>query len=81
MHVERLTVKNIRSIDRLDLQLGPGEQAGWHVLLGDNGSGKTTVVRALAIALVGEANAHASRQDWSRWLSAGKDRAEIPRFA
>lgn len=77
MHVERLTVKNIRSIDRLDLQLGPGEQAGWHVLLGDNGAGKTTVVRALAIALVGEANAHASRQDWSRWLSAGKDSAEI----
>lgn len=55
----------------------PGEQAGWHVLLGDNGAGKTTVVRALAIALVGEANAHASRQDWSRWLSAGRDRAEI----
>lgn len=77
MHVARLTVKNIRSIDRLDLQLAPDERAGWHVLLGDNGAGKTTVVRALAIALVGEANAHASRQDWSRWLSAGRDDAEI----
>ena len=77
MHVARLTVKNIRSIDRLDLQLMPDERAGWHVLLGDNGAGKTTVVWALAIALVGEANAHASRQDWSRWLSAERDHAEI----
>lgn len=77
MHVERLTIENVRSIDRLDLRLPPGDTAGWHVLLGDNGAGKTTIVRALAVALVGEANAHASRQDWSRWLSADKERAEV----
>lgn len=73
MHVQRLSVRNIRSIDRLDLRLAPEELAGWHVILGDNGAGKTALVRALAVALIGEANAHASRQDWSHWLSAGRD--------
>ena len=77
MHVQRLSVQNIRSIDRLDLRLAPEELAGWHVILGDNGAGKTTLVRALAVALVGEANAHASRQDWSHWLSEGQDSASI----
>lgn len=77
MHVQKLTVRNIRSIDQLDLRLDPEELAGWHVILGDNGAGKTALVRALAVALVGGANAHASRQDWSRWLSANQDTASI----
>ena len=72
MHVQRLTIENIRSLQRFDLDLRREENlAGWHVLLGDNGAGKSTVVRALALALMGESNAHATRQDWSRWLSAG----------
>ena len=73
MHVQRLTIENIRSIRKLDLVLRRSETAGWHVLLGDNGSGKSTVVRALALALMGQSNAHAARQDWSCWLSEDCD--------
>ena len=73
MHVQRLTIENIRSIRKLDLVLKRSETAGWHVLLGDNGSGKSTVVRALALALMGQSNAHAARQDWSCWLSEDCD--------
>ena len=69
MHVQRLTIENIRSIRKLELVLKRKETAGWHVILGDNGSGKSTVVRALALALMGQSHAHAARQDWSRWLS------------
>ena len=68
MHVERLTIKNLRSIRKFDLALEHHETAGWHVILGDNGTGKSTVVRALALALMGQSSAHATRQDWSRWL-------------
>ena len=72
MHVQRLTIENIRSIRQLDIDLrGEESLAGWHVLLGDNGAGKSTVVRALALALMGESNAHATREDWSRWLATG----------
>ena len=71
MHVRRLTIENIRSIRKFDLDLRLDETpAGWHVLLGANGSGKSTVVRALALALMGHENALATRQDWSRWRAA-----------
>ena len=77
MHVQRLTIENIRSIRKLDLVLKRSETAGWHVLLGDNGSGKSTVVRALALALMGLSNAHATRQDWPRWLRANCDSGSV----
>lgn len=73
MYVEGLTVTNARAIKRLELKFKPDECAGWHVLLGDNGSGKTTVVRALSLTLMGIYNAHASRQDWSNWTSGDSD--------
>ena len=51
MHVQRLTIENLRSIRSFELRLKQGDSAGWHVILGDNGAGKTTIVRALALAL------------------------------
>ena len=70
MHVRQLTVRDIRTIRELDLEFDD-DGAGWHVVLGDNGTGKSTLVRALATVLMGEANAHASRQDWSTWVREG----------
>lgn len=77
MHVQRLTIENLRSIRRFELRLKQGKSAGWHVILGDNGAGKSTVVRALALALMGQSNAHATRQDWSRWLAEGCDSGHV----
>ena len=77
MHVQRLTIENIRSIRRFELALKGAEAAGWHVILGDNGSGKSTVVRALALALMGQWNAYAARQDWSHWLSSGEESGQV----
>lgn len=71
MHVERLTIENLRSIRSFKLDLGRTDPAGWHVILGDNGAGKSTAVRALALALMGPANSQAARQVWSRWLTTG----------
>ena len=77
MHVQRLTIENIRSIRKFELDLRRTESAGWHVILGDNGAGKSTAVRALALAVMGPANAQAARQIWSRWLSSGRTSGHV----
>lgn len=69
MHVRRLTIENLRSIRDLDFRVDAHEAAGWHVFLGDNGAGKSTVVQSLALGLMGPTNAYATRQDWARWVS------------
>lgn len=53
MYIRSVHLENIRCIERLDLAFEEGHEAGWHVLIGENGSGKTTVARAIALGLVG----------------------------
>lgn len=77
MHVERLSIRNIRSLRQFTLELDPAETAGWHVLLGENGAGKSTIVRSLALALMGGPNAHATREDWSRWITHDRHTAVV----
>ncbi len=78
MYVTRASIENVRIISRFDLNLSRfDDPAGWHVILGDNGAGKSTVVRSIAIALVGSENASALRQDWSDWLVSAKQTGMI----
>jgi predicted ATPase len=48
--VKRLRLENIGPFESLDLALHPR----WNILLGDNGTGKSTILRALATAIAGE---------------------------
>ena len=68
MYLTRAKIKNVRIISSFDLDLTKDEAPGWHVLLGDNGSGKSTFIRAVSVALVGRESAAALRQNWSSWL-------------
>ncbi len=48
------------------------EPAGWHVIIGDNGAGKSTIVRSIALGIVGPNDARALRlnlNNWIRWNS------------
>lgn len=53
--VSRLSLSNVRSFSTLDLTFGAhtGDPAGgqWTLILGDNGVGKSTILRALVLAL------------------------------
>ncbi len=72
MYIRSVHVENIRCIESLKWNVPPGKEAGWHVIIGDNASGKTTLLRAIALALVGPREAEALQQDWSRWLRRGE---------
>jgi hypothetical protein len=55
------------------------DSAKWrrHVLLGNNCSGKSTFIRAAAVALMGPNEALKSRHDFSEWVNQAHDRAFI----
>lgn len=66
MYINKVEIENIRSIGRFEMEFP--KPAGWHVLIGDNGSGKTTVIRAISLALIGSEQAKGLRLDWAKWL-------------
>nr|WP_082490232.1 ATP-binding protein [Methylobacterium sp. Leaf122] len=77
MYLRRFIIDNIRSIDTLEMSFERGKEAGWHVILGANGAGKSSVIRAFALLAMGEREAYASRQDFSKWIKSEYDTASI----
>jgi hypothetical protein len=77
MRIRKVVIENIRSIERLEWQPPRAESPGWNVILGDNGSGKSSFLRAISLALIGPREAVAARQDWNTWLRSGSDAAQV----
>nr|WKF60581.1 hypothetical protein HUO10_005102 [Paraburkholderia busanensis] len=77
MYIRRASIKNIRTIREFTLSFERGEMAGWHVILGANGSGKSSVVRSIALALAGPKEAAALRQNWNTWQRNGSTLGRI----
>lgn len=77
MHIRRIEIENVRSIARLVWQLPEGQPGpGWHVILGDNGSGKSTFLQATAMALMGPRHMLGLRQGWDTVLRHGTKSGE-----
>jgi energy-coupling factor transporter ATP-binding protein EcfA2 len=74
VYLRRVEISRIRSIDAVtwDLHDKHYKSEGWHVVLGTNGSGKSSFLRAAALALVGVSEAYALRQRWEDWLKKGE---------
>lgn len=81
MYLERIQIQNIRSIENADWNTlvtpSHSKGAGWHVILGDNGAGKSSFIRAVALALVGPSEAQALRQDWNEWLRRDQTQGSV----
>ncbi|BBR55962.1 AAA family ATPase [Pseudomonas putida] len=78
MHLTKVEIKNLKSLGNFTWELTDGDTlTGWHVLLGDNGSGKSTFLRACAIALMGPKNAMGLRLPWQDWVQHGEKEARI----
>ncbi|MCW3053201.1 MAG: hypothetical protein JWN14_2371 [Chthonomonadales bacterium] len=67
MYITGISISNIRSIKTLAWEIEPVQGPGWHVIIGDNGSGKSTVLRSIALALIGASGAEALQQDWNTY--------------
>jgi predicted ATP-binding protein involved in virulence len=76
MYIKQLEIKNIRSIDNFEMNFEENE-AGWHVIIGDNGAGKSTIIRSIALALVGPEEALGLRADWRDWLKHQTNEGKI----
>lgn len=77
--IERFELNNIRSFERLELKvpIGTAEKGEWFVLLGENGSGKSSVLQALACALVGQAGVDRLGIKASSLLRRGCSKGEV----
>ncbi len=56
-HVERIEIRNFRLIRELNIDVPRASRLGaapWLMLLGDNGTGKSSVLEGIALALVGD---------------------------
>jgi predicted ATP-binding protein involved in virulence len=79
MFLEHLYLKNIRCLKELDLPLtdvrdGPRR---WTMLLGENGAGKSTVLRSIALLLAGSDALPSLIGDTDSWIRFGAENAEI----
>ncbi len=75
MYIQKAEITNIKSIEHFEIEFK--NPAGWHVLIGDNGSGKTTIVRAIALALIGKQEASGIREDFHFWVFKRKVVGEV----
>lgn len=59
LYLSRVQLRNVRCFASLDLALGgpDAEPQGWNLILGDNATGKSTLLRSIAMGLCDEASA------------------------
>ena len=78
MFISHIKLQNItgfhdsRDVD-LELTRPDGSHAGWTVIAGRNGSGKTSLLRAVALAVSGPAVARNLVPDFEDWITVGKN--------
>ncbi|HEX5784384.1 MAG TPA: AAA family ATPase [Burkholderiaceae bacterium] len=79
MYIKTIQLKNIRGFAHLnfDLTRPDGSHAGWTVFTGDNGSGKSSLLKAVAVALTGKETARALQPSFHRWVREGSAQGQI----
>ncbi len=82
MYVAKVKLENIRGFHDarkvdLDLSRSDGSHAGWTVVTGPTGSGRSTFLRAVALAIAGPAEASSLAGEPQTWVAQGKSRGGI----
>lgn len=76
MYIKKIVIDNIRCFEHLEIDLSLQKGAKmWTLLLGDNGVGKTTVLRCIAMALMGPTNASGLLSElYGEWVRGQSDK-------
>ena len=79
MYIGRTVLSHVKGFSELDLDFASnsGSYPGWAVVTGDNGSGKTALLRAISLAILGPDQSRGILPDLSGWITDGADRATI----
>jgi hypothetical protein len=75
MYIKEIKLTNIRSVR--DLHIVFKKPSGWHVILGANGTGKTSILRAVCAGLIGPTEVLRLDPDFGSWVTSGEKKAEI----
>lgn len=75
MYIKKVQLSSIRSIDQFEMKFD--QPAGWHVLIGENGAGKTSALRAISLGIIGPENIQVLRLTPQTWVQRGSSHAEI----
>jgi AAA15 family ATPase/GTPase len=76
MYIKRVAINNVRSLKSLIWEIEEDQCPGWHVIIGDNGSGKSTFLKAISLVLVFE-EVFGLRQNWSELLTKNSNEGKI----
>ena len=79
LYVSRVRLENVRCFDNVEIQLdNPSGTANWVVFVGDNATGKSTLLRSIALGLCDEASAAGLLKESDEgYIRRGKKRARI----
>jgi hypothetical protein len=78
MYLRRVQLRDVRSFRELTWALPADVRSpGWHVILGDNGAGKSAFLRAVTLAMIGPWEGVLLPQPWNDWVRKGADQAAI----
>lgn len=66
MYIQKIEIENIRSIRHFEMSFA--EPAGWHVLIGDNGAGKSSILKAISLAIIGTTEASSLRLKLNEYI-------------
>ena len=76
MYITRIVLKNVRSLKSITWEIEKNQCPGWHVIIGDNGSGKSTFLKSISLVLIFN-QFDALRQDSNEWLNRNADNGHI----
>ncbi len=75
MYIQEVSISNIKSIESLSIKFEKGPS--WHVIIGGNGAGKSSILKGISACLIGLREFYGVKPNWIEWLRYGEDYGHI----